>query len=165
MIKYFILLITLLLPVSAIAFQNEPDGFRGIPWGDNYENKKSELLPYQEGANNFYSRTNDKLEIGGAELKDIYYGYYKNKLGVVVLHSLGASNKYALLGALQEKFGKGHKPNRYIDDYYWFGQITDISYACNRITDKCTVWIRSKLIQSEQDAEAKVKAQGAAEDF
>ena len=68
-------LIILALSASSFAFQNEPDGFRGLKWGDSptedmiFKFKDSQL-------SRAYTRPTDKLSKGDAKFTYIDYSFY-----------------------------------------------------------------------------------------
>ena len=73
------LFLFVLMPAYLSAFQNEPKDFRGIKWGSGPETQKELLLLRKEGDVSFYTRKNDKMQIGDVwGIKSIYYVYYKN---------------------------------------------------------------------------------------
>lgn len=57
------------------AFQNEPEGFRGLKWGDS-PIPKMELLRKQDEWMSFYRNPGDKLELGDAKLYMVLYQFY-----------------------------------------------------------------------------------------
>lgn len=120
-----LLLVTLILLVANIALAAErPTGFRGIAWLTDFSTVKDEMVHSSTdpsyGGIEFYMRKNDEMVIGGAKLEKIEYSFWQNQFyGVRILFS-GYTNYSSLKGALIERFGSGHKPNRYIEEFYWF---------------------------------------------
>ena len=67
-------ILILLITGIGFAFQNEPDGFRGLKWGDApTEDMKFLGQIIYEG--NLYHREGDKLNIGSAKLDNISYWF------------------------------------------------------------------------------------------
>ena len=67
-----------LLPTGAIAFQNEPTGFRGIAWGTPLSAVQSQMRPLgatPAGQDQAYVRIRDNMTIGGAMLEKILYKF------------------------------------------------------------------------------------------
>ena len=151
---------------AAFAYPNEPEGFRGITWGDDLESNKAEMVLVEQSADeHFYTRTNDKMQIGGAELKSIYYSYANGKFVQAMILTEGYSNKVALIDAFKSQFGKGFQSNRYIDKYVWNGPISVIYLECKIVGDKCSVSFMSKKKLEEARAADKAKARSAGEDM
>jgi hypothetical protein len=161
-----IITVVVLFCGSASAFQNEPDGFRGVTWSAPFGTVSTEMsLKENAGDNKYYLRKNDKLEIGGASLATIAYGFWRGKFDSVYIKTEGIANQQALIEAFKAQFGQPSKPNRFMDRYYWFGAITTISLDCNSVTSDCVSFISSTEVRKEQGAEEKNKAKGAAGDF
>jgi len=97
--------IVLLLASITQAFQNEPDGFRGLKWGDPPgEDMKyigeDEVRYYTK----YYKRKDDKLQMGAAKLESIQYIFYKNQF-VSILIETKEGHYYFLVKLLELKFG------------------------------------------------------------
>ena len=102
-----LLLSFLILPsFEAIAFQNEPDGFRGIKWGTNIKNLRDMQLYGDFGDEKFYTRKNDKLKIGEAKLEKITYIFNKGRLGGVMICFTSASNASIIKETLTQHYGE-----------------------------------------------------------
>lgn len=154
-----------LISATAWSFQNEPNGFRGITWGDSIEQHKDALAEVERGRSVFYRRKDDKLQIGEAELTSIIYGFYQERFSTVMLKTQTYSNKQSLIRAFQAQFGSGDKPNRYIDRWFWRGATTNITLDCGSSRDECTAVMWSVTIQQQERADRKAGAQKAKEDF
>jgi len=166
MYKNILLVIAFMISTPAFAFQNEPDGFRGIHWGDD-QILHAEQLEEVDRNNDLiaYKRKDDSLNIGGAELTRITYGYKHEKLFMVLIHTEGISNRRALIDAFKEQFGRGSKPNKYLEKYLWTGSKTGIMIDCNAIRDTCTASLFSTAGMKADREESKSKAKEAAKDF
>jgi len=69
----------LALSVGAFAFQNEPEGFRGLEWGDppTEDMISTDCLNKKEDKwNKGFYRPDDKLAIGSVPLSKIVYSFY-----------------------------------------------------------------------------------------
>ena len=77
------LLVTLLFAFQqkAIAFDNEPEGFRGITWGTNLDKLDDMVVtePLDDIGECCYERKNDKLKIGASIVESICYCSFRNK--------------------------------------------------------------------------------------
>src|SRR5687767_11451091 len=76
------------------------------------------------GGIQFYSKKAEDPKIGGAELEIVEYGFWQNRLSDINIRTVGAINFHALRDATTAKFGRGFQGNRYIEEYYWNGNIT-----------------------------------------
>lgn len=81
------------LPVLALSeglkALDEKNGFRDLTFGAAIEGIEGMKLIEDGGANKYYSRSEDELSLGGAELTGITYGFYKGKLASVILEAKG----------------------------------------------------------------------------
>ena len=145
--------VILLLPTFVWAFQNEPSGFRGHEWGTPYESMAKTLELVEDSDVKIYSKPGDKLTFGNAELSALVYGFYDNKLALVMMRSKGSTNGQALLKAFETEFGYSNNPNIQSERYMWFGLITGIVLSCNSDMSQCT-----GLLHSVELTGAKLKA-------
>lgn len=114
-----VILSIVLFTFNAFAFQNEPDGFRGIKWGTNIKTFK-DMIRVGKAYDGciFYDRHNDKLQLGTVDLQGIYYYFWDNKFAKVRLITSGYDKFQDLREMLLEIFGKtsGGVHNRH---YEW----------------------------------------------
>jgi len=121
---------------SGFAFQNEPDGFRGLKWGDPLG--EDMVIDTIDGDRIWYTRNNDKLHIGPAELESITYVFYKGRLMGVNI-TLWSSDGNDLKDILMLKFGdptdvwsgwRSHVDYIQVKDviYIWLGERTEIRF-------------------------------------
>jgi len=160
------LLLAFTLVPSSLAYQNEPDGFRGIKWGADAADFADELvLATEERSTAMYTRRADKLAIGDAELTDIRYFFYKGKFHSVTLTARGNANRRALLNVLRVQFGQGIQPNRYIERHIWSGPVTLISFSCKTTDEDCTLFMTSTESIRQKSLEQKQAGEKAKSDF
>jgi hypothetical protein len=156
----------LLLSCHALAFDNEPDGFRGVTWGSEFAaNEKDFTLKEDAGEVQFYLRKEDKMAIGGAELSAVVYSYWRSRFSGVRLGTEGVANKTALIDAFREQFGEPERPNRFMDRYFWMGGKTLIIIDCNPINHKCNASLDSAELFEALQAEKKKAASESSRDF
>jgi hypothetical protein len=110
-------------------FKNEPAGFGGLKWGTEI----SSLKPsgFYDGGITFdevtlYRRKDDVFQIGRARVRRIYYGFWRGRFYSVLIYVKGLDNFTHLKQVCFEKFGKGYKPNSFIERYTWGGETTGI---------------------------------------
>ena len=82
------------------------DGFRGIKWGTNINSLEGmkEWGPVEDFI--YFTKSNDKLRIGGARLNKILYMFWNNLLAGVVIGTTGTKDFSAIKDAAFKKFGK-----------------------------------------------------------
>lgn len=103
-----VIVATLLLCLGrAYTFQNEPEGFRGLKWGDLPPGENMENWT-RIGGNDLlrYERKDDKLEIGGAKLDSIEYCFYKGQFMKVWIKTQ-CDNHKPLEDVVKLNFGPG----------------------------------------------------------
>jgi len=125
-LRYVSLIFIGFMSISAHAngqtFKNEPDGFRGIKWGDSIDKFKDNLtsqLRHKDGSVS-YEIYNDNMKIGTAKLRAVTYFFFdKTFIGSRILITRDQKDK--LTAALKNKFGKPSAvDNREI--YVWGGK-------------------------------------------
>jgi len=117
------LVLVLALTVGAFAFQNEPEGFRGVEWGDP-PTEDMVLWDVVVGLD-LYILPGEKLTMGEAELVLITYCFYEDRFMEVNLHFFELDN-YALLKEIcRTKFGKELEQSA--SDLYWVSSQSQVS--------------------------------------
>jgi len=155
----------LLAGYRAYAFQNEPDGFRGIKWGVNI-GKLSSMKLIEDGEEvKYYALKNDKMQIGDAELDAIAYGFYKSRFYMVGIKYHAYSNYSAIKETLIQQYGPGSRPNKYVEKYFWFGDNVSVTLQFNEIQETGVLWYLYKPIDEESERDVKEKAKEGARDL
>jgi hypothetical protein len=164
-VLWTILVGLLLMAGSAQAFQNEPSGFRGIPWGTPLRSVPG-MTSVPDGSKNFYFRADDNLSIGAAHLEHLSYKFYRDQFSEVLLRTHDSVlDEQAIIGAFKAQFGPGFQSNRYIDEYLWNGTTSTVWLNCNSITHACTAMIYSNQLKELEKADETAVARGAGKDF
>jgi len=144
------LIVWLLLPSAAFAFQNEPTGFREISWGTPLSAVQSQMIPDGTPPGQLYKRVNDKLTIGNATLMDISYEFHNGRFSqVYMLSQEGLINEKAMIAAFLGQFGAAtdiHEGGLYV----WKGSITNIILNCQH---RCNAFIESAAAWEQKQAE------------
>jgi hypothetical protein len=158
-----LLIALLLIPVFAFA---EADGFRNVKWGTDF----STLTDMQYvgtdqsyGGVKKYTKKGDELRIGGATLEGIEYGFWQGKFSSVLIKVKGFANFSALKDATFEKFGSGHKGNRFMERYIWFGEITTMMLDYREVSSVGSLFMNSKEINAQQKIYEQENAKKGAE--
>lgn len=155
---------------SAYTYQNEPDGFRGIKWGTEFDTVKDQLtfayLDDSYGGINVYTKNNDDMSIGSASLESVQYCFWQNKFVMANINVVGINNWFGVKDSLKAKFGQGFQSNRYIEDYTWIGNTTIISSKYSEIEKKAKITFVSWNSYQQMEAwDAKQAAEGAKKGF
>lgn len=108
------ILIVLLIPNFSYSFSNEPNNFNGIKWGEDI--KRLENMNIFEISENkkqcFYTRLNEKLQIGDAKITKITYAFHKGKYYGSIVSFSENENFLKLKQFMLEKYGNGtYDPN------------------------------------------------------
>lgn len=161
---------------SLFAFQNEPNGFRGVKWGTSIDSLKDSMTYFDSGEYkgekiDFYTRKADKLSIGSVNLQAIFYHFWKGKFWGASLPFKGeASEDVAnrLYWILVEQFGRkdDYGERSYFSQHCWTGKITTILLEYDRVTyTKGTLYFYSTGIRSEIEQESANKNSQGGKDF
>jgi len=161
----FLLIISVWVSLPAFAFQNEPDGFRGIKWGTNISELPDMSLFEDYGNSKSYLRKGDKLKIGDADIGRIGYGFYKGRFNKLFIIYKGSLNFTKLKDIFFGQYGQGSKPNRFMEQYYWVGETVSISFEHSEITKEGKIFYTYDPISNEKEADRKEKAKNGAKDL
>jgi hypothetical protein len=148
------LLLCFLLQITALAYPNEKNGFRGLEWGTKFETVQDQMIPWgsdtPNSRSNFFTRKNEDLTLGSAKLTSVVYLFMYKQLTAVCIDT-NHVNMYRLKEVLQANFGGGVRDNTYTDDgerWLWNGDITNIDFSFSR--DKefggGMLWLRSNKL-------------------
>ena len=119
-----------------LTFQNEPEGFRGVKWGDV---PREDMIFFDIDINNpdlvWYQRKHDKLRIGTVKLVLICYLFYTNRLMKVQIEPIATEGGYNSLREIVEReFGPGEQhTERWGRSYRWTGDTTEITLQEQRL--------------------------------
>lgn len=136
---------------------SEPDGFRDIKWGTDLSGLTGMTLD-QTGMNMFreyidinlifYTRRNDNLQIDGARVGNIGYGFYKEKFYDVLIVIDGVENFEELKNVLKQKFGKGEHLNVF-NCWHWSGKRTIMFLKYSKSLNQGVFCMTSTKIQKQ----------------
>ena len=144
----------------------EPDGFRGIKWGTSIDNLAGmkHLRTYPGfGGILIYTKKNEDLRIGTANLKEVHYHFWQGKFFSVWIYTVGSVNWPGLKEATFEKFGAGDQSNEDKEEFTWLGPQTGMMLEYSEITEQGTLFLFSPVINEQQEAWKKRKAREGAE--
>jgi len=150
---------------SAKSALDDKNGFRTYHFGDDISKYSSFVKREQDGDTKYYTQPNENLKIGDATLKSISYGFYKGKLYNIFIQTSGVLDSRKVLDALTAQYGAGYQSNKYIERYYWFGNVVILSYDENSITKAANIIFSSKAISEQKEEDKKLAAKKAASDL
>jgi len=153
--RSILLLALVSICVMAYAFENEPTGFRGIPWGSPPEAFPELKKIADIGGWMVYTRAEDKKEVGAATLRLLHYQFYKNQFASVLIQTTGTANKKALKEAVVQQYGEGNQLDPNIDQWLWEGQKARIALKCGPPNDECSFRLSSTELLAQHDADRK----------
>jgi hypothetical protein len=93
----------------------------------------------------------------------IEYGFWQDQLSNILITFTGFSNFDTVRAATEARFGKPRQPNRYLDEYYWFGKVTTMSIRYSRTSNNGVLRMSSNQISKKQEEYREEKAKKGAE--
>jgi len=132
---------------------SEPDGFRGIEWGQDVSTVKDLIYVTTDssfGGVDLYGRKDDELKMGGAKLEVIFYYFWKDKLSAVCIVTDGEMNWEYFKAIIFEKFGIGYQDNKFIEYYTWVGDKTLMSLEYDEVSERGVLWMFSAQMAALQ---------------
>jgi len=161
-----------------LTFQNEPEGFRELKWGDP---PGEDMVLFDIDINNpdlvWYQRKYDKLRIGTLKLVLICYLFYKNRLMGVQIEPVATEGGYNSLREIVEReFGRGEqRTERWGRSYRWTGDTTEIILQEQRLghlsrgilkftSTKIYNWFKEDECRKEEARRKEEERQKAAEE-
>ncbi|MBA7573586.1 hypothetical protein ES708_15384 [subsurface metagenome] len=177
MIRKILLAIVLIFLITGIgfasqdeiAFKNEPDGFRGLKWGDA---PTEDMVCFGKSLcfQSTYERKGDKLGIGSATFDEIWYkfNYYSCQFYEAGSSFIGTDNYNILKVIFEGRFGEPTKTYEKYSFYtlQWTGKKTEIKLCYNFERYEGFIVIKSMKIHPESPEDNKQKeVEKAEEDF
>jgi hypothetical protein len=145
---------------GSLAYLDYKNGFRDLRFGSG---PQKDMIPTEvESDLKIYRRVSDEMTIGGATLDQIRYAYYKNKLIHVLLRTKVYQNSRALLEVLRQAYGRGHRPNQFMERCYWFGAVVSASYDENSLTNDAIILLSNKALEQEHRTDRENRAKKGA---
>lgn len=167
--KFVVCVVLAACPCIASATDADMPGFRGITWGQKIETIKDEMIPSasnpKDGPTKLYHRRGENMRLGGAELSDVAYAFYKGEFHSAMLTTEGIVNESALTAAFLKQFGQPSYGASSRGATVWNGNKYIVSLRCNIITHDCTaMFISRDHLEWQRSDEAKA-ASNAGKDF
>jgi hypothetical protein len=134
---------------------SEPHGFRGIEWGRDISTLKdityhsTESISTKGLVQKLYTRKNEVLKIGTAQIQSIHYYFWKRKLYSVQINVKGLNNYNRLKAYCFKKYGK-LPPDTILGYFYdWIGNITTARLGYNPRFKSGSLELTSVIIQKD----------------
>jgi hypothetical protein len=152
---------------TVFAFQNEPDGFRGIQWETDIKDLSDMVLDEDGGDSKLYRRNGDTLNIGAAAIESCSYIFYQGRFYGVFIEFTSLQNANAIKETLLQQHGEGLglRPGRFVETYQWLGSLVNIWCDFSDASRKGTIIYFYKPLDQEKEANEKKKAQKDAPDL
>ncbi len=129
-----ILAFVLVLSSIGIAFQNEPEGFRRLKWGDP---PTEDMVLWGEGeiigkylvapgissyeGEKIYTRCNEEMSIDDVRINLILYSFHRDRFKSVYIYFRGRENYERLKASFIGRFGPGEKQDQCENVLFWTG--------------------------------------------
>ena len=110
------------IAISQADIKEGPKGFRGIDWNAKLDAIPDMIYRGYDSNNkdvNWYARKNEKMELGTADLKNIYYLFFKDRFYRGLIEFNGKANYAKIDKALRAAYGRWHS-----DSYSPLGKTT-----------------------------------------
>ncbi len=127
--RLLLVLCLLIIPVSAFPFQNEPDGFRGVPW-DSSMDRIAGIRPLGKPAGSMqgYMKMDENFLQDGITLSDITYRADSGRF-VEAVNQFDCAQYGALRESLTKNFGAASARAHNVKSMIWRGTVTTIILA------------------------------------
>ena len=146
------------------AFQNEPDGFRGLKWGDAPTEDMTFIGKLDVVGSDFYTKIGDKKDIGTAKFFALGYAFYNNRFMQAMGFFRDKDNYNTLETICREKYGEPTKEGYY--HLTWYGSETIILLIYDTIKDGGSLIFGSiKITREKDEVYYKKELEKAKEDF
>ncbi len=158
-----VVLIVLALSLGTFAFQNEPDGFRGLNWGDP-PSKDMKLLGEVRNRANVYELPDDKMFLGSVPLFLVGYIFYEDRFMTGLMYFKGKDNYDLLESICKQRYGEDADVGFYT--IQWIDQKSFIFLKYDYADEEGSLSISSTSIMGEAEkAEKKEEAEKAEGDW
>ena len=153
-----------LVSFTVSAFQNEPDGFRGVKWGASITKIGKEFSFHKKISDSeiVYIKNTDSLKIGDAKLTNVTYSFLDQRF-VMAMVTAKKLEKDNLVASLTYNFGNPYYTDKN-NTWVWNGKTTSILLTCEKISLYCYLEFYSGKILNKMMSEHSTKLQNQAID-
>ena len=99
---------------------SEPDGFRGIKWGNNIDSLSGFNQIAKEGNLTFFEKTDDQLQIDDVKLDQVIYGFHKGRFYTAMIY-FPAAGFNRVQEIMSRQLGKPSQPDNTPSRAMWDG--------------------------------------------
>lgn len=137
--------------VFAVPMTNDPQGFRGIPWGASLSEFPDLILADSNERIKTYNMKNGPSVLGEAKIESMRFIAIDEQFARVAVRYRGKENHDLVLAYLQAQYGpmdrspgmimRGHS-----QQYNWRGMETDVNLTYDGAGDRGYVFIDSRVL-------------------
>lgn len=149
-----LILLSLVFPSSGSAFQNEPDGFRGIKWGELFVDRKDmdpvRMPPYDDDEVEMHIKLTPEPPLGDVDLFSVRYEFWRGRFigGIAGIRSESDFRKVKSI--CEGRFGPVHRETIYPEEYIWKGDKATIRLRLAETRAVGVLAISSSRLREEQ---------------
>ena len=163
-IVILVAVLVLVLSLGAFAFQNEPEGFRGLVWGDPPGEDMEFFMDFSDRTNS-YELPDDKMFLGNVSLWVVAYNFYEGRFVGASMFFKGEDNYDLLETICKQRYGEEEADIGFYE-INWLGQKSFITLSYDYIEEEGTLSLNSTLISIERmQAKQKEEAEKAEGDW
>jgi hypothetical protein len=152
-----IIMSALILLISGIAGVQSAETFRGIPWGTDKKELPDLVEGPKKGEVEAFTRR-EQRKVGDISVENIYYLFYKGKLGAAMITFQGASNFSGLRDALSQKYGPPQTTDPVQKEYTWDLEDLTIFFEYSDVKNKGSInYYFKPIVQQRDDDRAKAR--------
>ena len=149
---------SIMLSGLVLAYQNEPDDFRGIKWGTSIEKLSDMALILDGGHLKAYTRNRDKMMIGDAKIDSLHYVFYKDQFYCVRVVFTDISNFNKIRDEFVRIYGEPERRQHYDRHFYWRGDKVSITLDYDEYTEEGELGYKYMPVDFRIDEDEKTKA-------
>lgn len=153
-----------MLSICTLAYENEPYDFRGIKWGTRIGKLSGMALDLDGGDLKAYTKKDDDLKIGGAELSSLHYIFYKDQFYCVRIEFTGPSNFSRIRDEFIRMYGQPAGRQHQGRHYFWGGNIASITLDYDEFTETGELGYKYMPVHLQIDEEHKKPLTESAEE-
>ena len=123
-----------------------------IEWGARISDLPDMVLMKVVGAGKkVYTRRDEKIKIGDADIERVTYGFHKDRLYEVQIYFRSFFNFVKLKEMLFKLYGPGRQPNRFLETYHWYRKETSVFLTYDEKSGGVISYIFSPIYKERQE--------------
>jgi hypothetical protein len=153
----FFIISALILLICGIAGVQSAETFRGIPWGTDKKELPDLVEGPKKGEAEAFTRS-EQRKVGDISVENIYYLFYKGRLGAAMITFQGSSNFSSLLDALSQKYGPSKTTDLVQKEYTWDLEDLTIFFEYSAAKNKGSInYFFKPLVQQREEDRTKAR--------